>query len=117
MNLKYLISCLASLLLGMAIMLAISLYLISNRVVDDITQALHISVYNYEMAVEQENRQDILDRLNSQISCALNSITLIGDDKSHLKVDKSYEPLITKAKNLSYTNCDYPNAESLVVKK
>lgn len=117
MNFKVIISYFASFLLGMAVMLAISLYLMSYKVVDDITQALHISVYNYEMAIEQENRQNIIDRLNAQISCALDGVALVNNDKSRVNVDKRYDQLISKAKNLSYLGCEHPMTESSVVRR
>lgn len=75
----------------------------------DATTMLSVSVDNYEMAVRQSSKEDVVLILNSRISCALNSLELVkNSDWPMSGIDENYNALIEKAYQLTKVPCDQP---------
>jgi len=103
------IKILLSFFFGMLTASIIAIYVFAQgQLLSETMMVLAGAVSNYEMAASQKSQEEIINILNSRISCSLNVVEQVKDTNlPFLSIDESYNHLISKAYQLRQVPCDY----------
>lgn len=96
---------------GVVISSIVCIYLFINKMHFDSVNAIHIAVYNYEMAKQHSDYSEILLRLNSSIDCALSSYEISKNGVLDFGVFDAHSELLARASELRATPCNYPESK------
>lgn len=95
--------------LGFILAGLVSVWMIRNLFGSFSMDIINDSVYKYEMAVQQNDREEIIRRLNASISCAIDGYEEYVDLGISARMDNQhYKHSLKKAYELRNKPCQYP---------
>jgi uncharacterized membrane protein len=94
-------------LTGALVSIPITVYTVTLQIISENMQVMHIAASNYELSSSLQSKEEILDYLNSAISCAIVGYEMLESSKAKYLISDDYLFIIEKAYDLRKISCDY----------